>query len=114
MCNTDTICFRLPEIPSLYQYLYLDPANAVPYRFNGRTVWVSIDTRGQLLYEDPKNPEAPPAPLDMSVDRVLDIIQQLKDTPAVKQTKFPNRWAEIKQELCTPITLMLLQAAEPC
>ena len=50
----------------------------------------------------------------MSVDRVLDIIQQLKDTPAVKQTKFPNRWAEIKQELCTPITLMRLQAAEPC
>lgn len=98
MRTTDTL-FELEEIPTLWQYLYMDENNCITVD-NGIT---KLEIRmTDSCYFTAKNLRFPDLPAlsytdMMTIPNMLGIIDQLKNTPPEEfKNEFKSRWEEIK------------------
>lgn len=105
--NTDTLCYKIPEFTTLWQYLYMNPDNYVPYIRNGEEIHVYMDDNGLLTYVSKDDPDGTPHGLRMSVPLMCDIVQQLKKRPASYSKLANNYWMEIRSIIVPELTMQM-------
>lgn len=100
------------DITILNQYLYMNEDNYIDY-FNGiTTLRIKINEDCEYLAINLAFPNLKPLKCsnDMTVNFIRNIIENLKkQEPILKNTRFKNRWEEIKDTTLANLSLNLLK-----
>lgn len=100
------------DVTILNQYLYMNEDNYIDY-FNGiTTLRIKINEDCEYLAINLAFPNLKPLKCsnDMTVNFIRNIIENLKQQePILKNTRFQNRWEEIKDTTLANLSLNLLK-----
>lgn len=100
------------DITILNQYLYMNEDNYIDY-FNGiTTLRIKMNEDCEYLAINLAFPNLKPLKIssDMSINFIKYIIENLKEQePILKNTRFQNRWEEIKDTTLANLSLNLLK-----
>lgn len=100
------------DITILNQYLYMNEDNYVDY-FNGiTTLRIKMNEDCEYLAINLAFPNLKPLKIssDMSINFIKYIIENLKEQePILKNTRFQNRWEEIKDTTLANLSLNLMK-----
>lgn len=97
--RTTDILFDMEEIPTLWQYLYMDENHFITIDNGVTKLEVRMTEHCVFKAKNLKLPDVPELNYTdmMTIPNMLGIIDQLKTVPAVEfPTCFANRWEEIK------------------
>lgn len=113
MYDPQILSRKIPELPTLLQYLYMDQNNMVQFVQNDQLVELSMTKSGKFSV---RNTQTHISKIqNLSMFQLLDIIDQLKTQKSVLETDYAiNRWLEIKCLISTPITLGLAEPTVTC
>lgn len=100
------------DVTILNQYLYMNEDNYIDY-FNGiTTLRIKINEDCEYLAINLAFPNLKPLKCsnDMTINFIRNIIENLKkQEPILKNTRFKNRWEEIKDTTLANLSLNLLK-----
>ena len=91
---------KFNDMKILYQYLYLSEDNFIDVKNSiGVTLRLRMNDNMAILCQNMNFPDFPQSNWSdqMIINTVFDIVDQLKEVPAIEfPEKFSNRWEEIK------------------
>lgn len=111
MRTRDMLIEGFENIKILQQYLYMSEEHSILiYNSIGVPLRLRMDDNGRYMCQNMHFPDLPETCWDkiMTVNVTLNVIEQLKEEPAVEfPQRFENRWEEIKALTQTNVSLNL-------